>query len=93
MEQAPRTGVPGPLAGAPSGPAGDTAPPDEVPEVADAVGARALGLRRIAEELHDTVGGDLAGALRAHAGDVDALADHLRDAGGGDTAPPRDVTP
>lgn len=67
-------------------PAG-TAPPEEVPEVADAVGARATGLRRVAERIHEAVGGELAGALRAHAGAVDALAAHLRHAGTGGDAP------
>lgn len=96
MEQAPRAGRPGPAdpgaaalhtsarhTSAP-GPADDEGvPPDEVPEVAEAVEARAVDLRRLAEELHGTVDDELAGALRAHAGDVDALAGHLRDAGGG----------
>jgi hypothetical protein len=89
MEQAPRSGVPGPAPGA--WPDAVTAPPDEVPEVADAVGARAVDLRRIAEELDGagvTVSDDLAGALRAHAGHVDALAEHLRDAGAGEVPPP-----
>lgn len=62
-------------------PAATTPPPEDVPEVADAVGARAHGLRRMAEQMHETVGDELAGALRAHAGHVDALAEHLRDAG------------
>lgn len=88
MEQAPRSGVPGPAPGAPW--SATTPPPDEVPEVADAVGARAVDLRRIAEELDlagEAVSDDLAGALRAHAGHVDALAEHLRDAGAGEVPP------